>query len=155
MPPDPSIPFTFNPDGTFNLCGETFYGVANKLNATFDSLTPDPATLAIIDKVPPDLWEIDPSTGVATHIAPTSLNLGALVEVEGKFYAFHLVPTGFNAFGPETITQIEAFDLANGGTSFVRNVDPAAEHSETDKSTSTKCPTRYVQPTARSAVRGD
>ena len=31
IPPDPAVPFTFNADGTVNLCGETLYGVGDKL----------------------------------------------------------------------------------------------------------------------------
>jgi hypothetical protein len=69
------------------------YGVGNKLFATFDSFTLDPKTLAIDVLVPPDLWEINPLTGVATHIASTTLNLGGSVHVENKIYAFHLVST--------------------------------------------------------------
>ena len=126
IPPDPHVPFTFNADGTFNLCDETLYGVGNKLYATFDSFTLNPVTLAITVLVPPDLWEIDPRTGIATRIAPTSLNLGASVHVDGNFYAFHLVPVGFNAFGPVSISQLETLDLANGITSFVKEIDPAA-----------------------------
>ena len=30
IPPDPHVPFTFNPDGTFNLCDETLYGVGRQ-----------------------------------------------------------------------------------------------------------------------------
>jgi hypothetical protein len=62
---------------------------------------------------------------IATNIAPTSLNLGASFYVDGNFYAFHLVPVGFNAFGPVAISQPETLDLANGITSFVRATDPA------------------------------
>jgi hypothetical protein len=126
IPPDPHVPFTFNADGTFNLCDEIVYGVGNKLYATFDSFTLNPATLAINVLVPPDLWEIDPRTGVATLIGPTSLNLDALVHVDGRFYAFQVVATGFSASGLESLNQLLALELANGGTSFVRDIEPAA-----------------------------
>jgi hypothetical protein len=42
MPPDSHIPFTFNDDGTFDLCDESLYGVGGQLYATFDSFAIDP-----------------------------------------------------------------------------------------------------------------
>jgi hypothetical protein len=42
IPPDPHVPFTFNNDGTFNLCDEGLYGIGGKLYATFDSFAIDP-----------------------------------------------------------------------------------------------------------------
>lgn len=67
-------------------------------------------------EVPPDLWRIDPSTGIATLIAPTGLNLGG-VEVNGKFYAFYL---------PNVSSELVTLDSANGDTTFITNVDPSA-----------------------------
>jgi hypothetical protein len=126
IPPDPSVPFTFNADGTFNLCDETLYGIGDKLYASFDSFTLDPSTLTVKVKVPAKLWRIDPETGVATLIAPTSLNLGASVYADGRFYAFHLVPVGFSAAGPQTINQLDTLDLTNGLIRFISDIDPAA-----------------------------
>jgi hypothetical protein len=126
IPADPHPPFTFNGDGTFNLCDETLYGVGNKLFATFDSFTLDPKTLAVNILVPPHLWEINPLTGAATHIASSTLNLGASVRIEDKFYAFHLVTTAFTAFGPVAYNQLEALDLATGGTTLLTDIDTAA-----------------------------
>ena len=100
MPPDPTIPFTINPDGTWNLCDETLYGVGGKLYATFDSFTIDPNTLAIKTVVAPNLYWIDPKTGLATLIGPTSLNLGASVVAGGQFYAFQNVITAWSPYGP-------------------------------------------------------
>ena len=118
MPPDPHIPFTTNPDGTINLCDEILYGVGRALYSTFDSFTlnPNTGTIASVD-VPPSLWRIDPSTGVATLIGPTQMNLDGGVEVNGQFYAFYLTGTG---------NQVVTLDLANGNTSFLTNLDPSA-----------------------------
>ena len=121
MPADPAFPGTMNPDGTINLCDETLYGVGNKLYATFDSFKLDPATLNITGVVPPDLWQINPSTGVATLIGPTSMMLGASVDVGGTFYAFHLTPTPTGQ-----VNQLYTLDLSNGDTTFVRDIDPSA-----------------------------
>lgn len=126
MPSDPAVPFTTNSDGTINLCDESLYGVGGTLYATFDSFTLDPNSLSITPTVAPAIYSINPKTGAATFIANTDLNLGASVQVNGKFYAFKWVPTGFTAFGPQIQSMIETLDLSNGGTSFVARVDPSA-----------------------------
>lgn len=126
IPPDPSVPFTFNPDGTMNLCDETLYGVGGKLYATFDSFTIDPNTLATKTVVAPYLYQIDPSTGLATVIGPTSLQLGASVEVGNNFYAFHLVPIGWSPFGPIAESELYSMNLSDGSTSFLGRIDPNA-----------------------------
>ena len=118
MPPDPHIPFTTNPDGTLNLCDEILYGVGNKLYATFDSVTFNPVSGTIASVVvPPDLWSINPSTGRATLVGATTLGLDGGVEVNGNFYAFYL---------PDTTSQLVQLDLANGNTTPLINIDPAA-----------------------------
>ncbi len=126
MPPDPSIPFTVNADGTWNLCDETLYGVNGKLYATFDSFTIDPNTLAMTAVVSADLYQIDPETGDAKLIAPTSMNLGASLEERGRFYAFHIVVNGFGQFGPEASSQLVMLDRKSGHTKLITNIDPAA-----------------------------
>src|SRR6516165_6247403 len=95
MPQDPTVPFSVNADGTINLCDESFYGVAGKLYATFDAFTLDPATLAMTTVVAPALYEIDPRSASATPIASTLLNVGAAVEVDGRYYGFQWIPTAF------------------------------------------------------------
>ncbi len=126
MPPDPSIPFTVNADGTWNLCDESFYGANGKIYATFDSFTIDPTTLAITSVVSADLYEIDPETGNARLVAPTSMNLGASLDERGRFYAFHIAVYGFGPFGPEATSQLVTLDRKNGLTKFITNIDAAA-----------------------------
>ncbi len=126
IPPDPNTPFSVNLDGTVNLCDETLYGVGGKLYATFDSFKVDPVSLMMTSVVDPNLYEINPFTGVATFVAPTSLNLGATVEVNGRFYAFHLLFTAWTDLGPQAQTQLFTLDLENGNTSLVTDIDPAA-----------------------------
>jgi hypothetical protein len=126
MPPDPSIPFTVNQDGTVNLCDESLYGVNGKLYATFDSFTVDPVTLAITPVVSPNLYVINPATGVATLIGPTMLQVGATVQVNDKYYAFVLGFSGFTEFGPQGSSQLFTLDRQNGETEFKLNVDPSA-----------------------------
>lgn len=129
MPPDPNVPFTFNPDGTFNLCDESFYGIGGSLYATFDSLNVDPVT-AVVDENPADatvspaLYRINPKTGEATLIGPTDLGIGATFVLDGFVLGFESQVTGFNEFGPTGVTELIALDLNNGKTKLVRNIDP-------------------------------
>jgi hypothetical protein len=124
MPPDPTIPFTYNSDGTFNVCDESLYGVDGKLYATFDSFAIDPTTLATPVKVEPALYRINPLTGATKRIAVTDLKLSASVEVEGKFYAFRGVLTGFNGF-PQAYGQVVLLNLETGKTTWIANIDPS------------------------------
>lgn len=126
IPPDPAIPFTMNPDGTLNLCDESLYNAGDKLYATFDAFTINPATLAVTQIVAPELWRIDPATGLATLVGPTALNLDTLVNLNGTFYGVRIVPTSFSAQGPEELNELVTLNLSNGNTAFVRNIDAAA-----------------------------
>jgi len=130
MPPDPTIPFTFNNDGTFNLCDEGLYSVGGKLYATFDSFALDPApsppTIAHLH-VAPALYQIDPATGAATFIAHTDLNLTALVAIQGKFYAFKGILDGFDSTFDFPIAHAElvTLNLATGQTRKLTDLDPS------------------------------
>jgi hypothetical protein len=131
MPPDPNIPFTLNPDGTFNLCDESLYSVGGRLYATFDSFNIDEVSLAIDENpanasVAPALYRIDPSTGKATRIGPTDLGIGATVALDGRFYAFEAPVTGFVDGFPVGGSELYELNLANGKTTFIHAIDPAA-----------------------------
>lgn len=133
--PIPAVPFSVNPDGTVNLFDESLYGTAGKLYATFDAFTINPTTLVQTpDSENPDfnccgptLYQIDPSTGAATAIGPTTLNLGSTVEVQGEFYAFRWVATGCDPctpaadFVPEIKSQLLRLDVRTGHTTPVEN----------------------------------
>jgi len=103
--------------------------VGRKLYATFDGFTINPNSLAETSDdqrtefncCSPTLYKIDPSTGVATAIGSTDLNLGSAVEVNGKFYVFKWVVTSWTEFGPEIKSQLLTFDLATGKTTPVQN----------------------------------
>lgn len=122
LSPIPAVP-PVNPDGTVNLFDESLYGTTGKLYATFDAFTINPTTLVQTpdDCCGPTLYQIDPSTGVATAIGPTKLNLGSTVEVNGEFYAFRWVATGFTDFEPEIHSQLLRLDLRTGNTTPVEN----------------------------------
>lgn len=130
MAPDPTIPFTFNDDGTFNLCDESLYGVRGKLYATFDSFAIDPTQTPPTrahEHVSPALYQIDPFTGAATFVALTDWQLSASVEVDGKFYAFRAVSDGFDfTFDfPVAHAELVRLNLATGKTSKLTDVDPS------------------------------
>lgn len=115
----PPLPFTLlasNPDGTFNVYDQALFSANGKLYATFDAITINSTTLAVGTVViPGSLYQIDPTTGIATLIGPTDLGLGAVADVNGTFYAFK-----------NGASQLVTLDLANGRTSVVTDFDPAA-----------------------------
>jgi len=124
--PDPNIPFTFNSDGTFNLCDEGLYAFDGKLYATFDSYAIDPSKTPPIrahEYMSPYVWEIDPRTGAATFIVNTDWQVSAIVGAEGKFYAFEVVLDGFDN-GPIAHAELVTLDLRTGKTSKVADVVP-------------------------------
>jgi hypothetical protein len=114
MPAVPHTPFTTSSDGSFNAFEETLFGANGKLFATFDAITLDPATFTTASVViAPDLYQIDPATGVATVIGPTDLNLGATAALDGTYYSFNVATS-----------QVVALDLATGQAALVAGFDP-------------------------------
>src|SRR5580698_5064915 len=106
----------FNPDGTVTFYDEAIFGAPGGLYMTFDSFEFDLNTFANGSTVvAPELYRINTSTGVATPIGPTDLGIGAVVGVNGTYYAFD-----------DLTNQIESLNLTNGSTTFVSNFDPAA-----------------------------
>jgi MYXO-CTERM domain-containing protein len=89
---------------------ESFFGINGKLYATFDvfNISTEKAVFG------PELYEINPTTGVATILGSTSLYIDSVAEVDGTVYAFNLAD------------QELSLDLATGKTTFVRDYDPAA-----------------------------
>src|ERR1017187_7603185 len=83
IPAIPFLPLSTNPDGSFNFYDESLFGSGGTLYATFDAASFNPATFVIIPVVAPSLYRIDTSTGLATLLAPTTLGLGAALEVNG------------------------------------------------------------------------
>jgi hypothetical protein len=131
MPPDRNTPLTFDPNDqhTFFLCDEGLYGVGGQLYATFDSFAIDPyqnPPTRNHEYVPPFLWRVDPFTGAATFVAKTDWLLSALVEVDGKAYAFRNVFEGFDFYYQIPIGYVElvTLDLATGKTDKLADVTP-------------------------------
>ena len=126
-----NAPFSTNADGTFNLCDETFYGVGGKLYVTFDANNFVPATLETNEypadaTISPALYQIDPSTGSTTLVGPTFVYFDASVEVNGTFYAFDGILTGFPGGFPAGVSELDKVDLTTGAATFIRVVDGGA-----------------------------
>ncbi|MDQ2898915.1 MAG: PEP-CTERM sorting domain-containing protein [Acidobacteriota bacterium] len=106
---------TPNPDGSLNFFGGALFGASGKLYATFDTGTVNFMTGVITPVIPENLYQIDPATGTTTLIGPTAFALDTVIDVNGTFYAFK-----------NDTNQVVTLNLANGNTSFVSNLDPAA-----------------------------
>jgi PEP-CTERM motif len=115
VPPITANPTIPNPDGTFTLFDGNLFGAGGSLYTTRDAFNIDFGTGISTPVLAPNLYRIDPSTGVAALIGPTEY-LSALVEVNGTAYAFG----GLNA------QQIFSLNLTTGKTNFVSDLDPAA-----------------------------
>lgn len=103
-----------NPDGSFNFYDEGLFGAGGKLYATFDTGTFNPKTSVITPVIAPNLYRMDPSTGIAPLVAPpTTLGLGAVVDVSATPYPFS-----------DTVSQVVTLDLANGSTTFFSKLQP-------------------------------
>jgi len=127
--PDPNVPFTFNSDGTFNLCDEGLYGFDGKLYATFDAYAIDPAQTPPArthQYMSPYLWQIDPRSGAATFVANTDWQVSAFVAFTGKFYAFEVVLDAFdfNYNVPISHAELRMIDLRTSKTSKVADIAP-------------------------------
>ena len=113
IPPLPYHLLATNPDGSTNTFDEALFAAGGKLFATFDANRIDFATSVFTTVVAPALYEINPTTGIATRIADTPNALSAAVSVNGSVYAFNA-----------QTSQVVRLDLANGNTTFVSNLAP-------------------------------
>ena len=115
MPAVTVAPFSENPDGTFNVYSENFVSSHGRLYANFATATTDFVTVTPV--IEGALYEIDPSTGVATRIGSTDTNITAMVNVHGAVYAFDVYTN-----------QVLTLDLTTGQTRPLSHVDPVVMH---------------------------
>jgi hypothetical protein len=116
IPASPFVLGSQNPDGTLNFGDEAIWQSDGKLYATYDALVFDPSSGTVVSTVvAPELYQIDPTTGIASVIGPTALGIGGVVDVNGINYAFD-----------DLTNQILSLDLANGNTGAVGTFDPSA-----------------------------
>jgi hypothetical protein len=118
LPVLPFVPGTPNPDGTINIFNETLFSVGGKLYATLDADIFDPSVPGINPVVDPKLYQIDPTTGAATVVNSTELLITSALDINGTVYGF--------AGNAEALSHSFTLDVANGNTTFITNVDPAA-----------------------------
>ena len=116
IPASPFVLGSQNPDGTLNFGDEAVWQSGGKLYATYDALVFDPSSGTVTSiVVAPELYQIDPTTGIGSLIGSTALGIGGVVDVNGTNYAFD-----------DLTNQILSVDLANGNTSVVGTFDPSA-----------------------------
>ena len=111
----PGLPFVLdstNPDGTINVYDEVLFAAGGSLYLTFDASTFDVNTFTAIPVIAANLYQINPTTGVASLIGPTSQALTAIINSNGATYAFK-ASTG----------EILTLDLSNGDTSHFSDYD--------------------------------
>jgi hypothetical protein len=115
IPASPFVLGSQNANGTLNFGDEAIWQSGGKLYATYDAWVFNPTSFTVVRvAVAPKLYQIDPTTGIAAVIGPTTLGIGAVVDVNGTDYAFD-----------DITNQILALDLANGSTSVVGTFDPS------------------------------
>jgi hypothetical protein len=100
------------PSDPADLFDEAFFSANGNLYATWDVF--NATTLALV--VDPELYQINPITGLATEIGPTARQIDAAFKVNGTVYAFTATNT----------PQVLSLNLATGNTTVVTNYDQAA-----------------------------
>lgn len=110
--PHDSVPG--DPDSIY-IFDESMFGSNGKLYIDFDSGTLDLTTFTVTPLVAPALYQINPSTGLATLVTSTPFGLSAINDVGGTPYAFSI---------PDS--QVVTLNLTNGHTTFVSDADPSA-----------------------------
>jgi len=97
-------------------CIEAIWESGGKLYVTYDAWVFDPVNFSVVDVVvSPTLYRIDPATGQATAVGPTSLAIGGADDASGVDYAFD-----------DLTGQILQLDLSSGRAVPVGKFAPAA-----------------------------
>jgi hypothetical protein len=116
LPPSPFVLGSQNPDGTLNFADEAIWGSEGNLYITYDAFIFDPFTFQVVSTlVAPELYRVDPTTGIATPIGATDLGIGGATVVNGISYEFN-----------DLAGQIATIDLSTGATTPIGFFDPSA-----------------------------
>jgi hypothetical protein len=116
LPASPFVLGSQNPDGTLNFADEAIWGSGENLYITYDAFIFNPVTFQDVSTiVAPELYRINPLTGVATAIGPTDLGIGGATDVNGVSYEFN-----------DLTGQIATIDLSTGATSATGFFDQSA-----------------------------
>jgi hypothetical protein len=103
-----------------DLFDNSFFGAAGHLYETFDAF--NATTLALVNN--PALYQINPTTGVATLVGPTTFQINAAVDVNGTVYV--LTAGGAGGIVPSGSDQILSLNVANGSTTFLATYDASS-----------------------------
>ena len=115
MPPLTFAPFSLDSDGvSVDVFGETLFSSNGKFYAYFSTLAVDFETGAVRVLTPGAIYQIDPKTGHATFVAPTSATLSTMVDMSGRVYAFDPIAG-----------QVVTLDVGTGQTTVVSPMDPS------------------------------
>ncbi len=98
-------------------CVEALFSAGGKLYATYIAF--NPSNFGVL--ISPKLYQIDPSTGLATLIGPTSPFVEAAVDLNGSIYAFQGRP-------PAGTNDELSLNLATGNTTFLAHIDSSAAY---------------------------
>ena len=98
------IPLCPSLTSSTEVSDEALFTHGGKLFATFDGI--NLATSGVVDS--PELYQINPTTGVATLVGPTALGLDAAVQVNDTVYGL--------AFGYSEPNTVLSLNVANGNT---------------------------------------
>lgn len=109
------VPFSENPDGSVNVFAESLFGLCGKFYAYFTAQAVNFATGTVTTLIPGEIYEIDPATGHATVVAPTSSNFSTIAKVRNTIYAFDAIAG-----------QLDILDLTTGNATPVTTLDPSA-----------------------------
>lgn len=94
-----------------DVSDETLFTANGNLYATFDGVDLASSPVGIVDS--PELYQINPATGVATMLGPTALGIDAALQISGTVYGL--------AFGYAYSNTVLSLNVANGNTTFLNN----------------------------------
>jgi len=124
------VPFSSNSDGSVNVFAESLFGFRGKFYAYFSTQAVNFGTTPITytNLIPGEIYEIDPTTGHSTPVAPASSNFSAIAVVHDTIYAFDAIYGNVDILDPTTgnTTLVTTLDSAAGVIAGATPVHPAA-----------------------------
>jgi hypothetical protein len=90
----PAVPFldgSQNQDGSINVFDADLFSVGAQLYEIFEALAINPfgpLPVVVNEVVPPALYRLNTTTGLATLVGPTAVTLTSVVNVNGTIYGF-------------------------------------------------------------------
>jgi hypothetical protein len=91
IPAVPFLPHSQNPDGSINVFDADLFTVGAQLYEIFEALAINPfgpLPVVVNEVIPPELYRLNTTTGLATLIGSTAVTLNSVVNVNGTIYGF-------------------------------------------------------------------